>query len=90
MQAQVYNEMDADGNITQRNEQGAGNFNPNRRDSTKAAHTEVPKGVYAWTVDRLFGDIRPAELDTMPHLYQNSIYNTGVFGEYNTVGNNYT
>lgn len=90
LQAQVYNEMDADGNVTQRDEFGTGNFNPNRRDSTKASGKEVPKGVYAWTVDRRFGDIRPAELDTMPHLYQNSIYNTGVFGEYNTVGNNYT
>ena len=43
-----------------------------------------------WTVDRLFGDIRPAELDTMPHLYQNTIFNTGVYGEYNSIGNNYT
>ena len=43
-----------------------------------------------WTVDRRFGDIRPAELDTMPHLYQNSIYNTGLYGEYNTTGNNYS
>lgn len=86
-QAQVYNEMDASGNITQRDEYGA--FNPNKRDSVKN-NKEVPKGVWAWTVDRKFGDIRKTELDTMPHLYQNSIYNTGMFGEYNSIGNNYS
>ena len=87
MQAQVYQEMDANGNITQRNENNS--FNPNRRDSINN-NKEVPKGVWAWTVDRLLGDITPVELDTMPHLYQNSIYNTGRYGEYNSIGSNYT
>ena len=88
--AQVYNEMDADGNVTQRDEYGNnGNFNPNKRDSVKS-NKEIPRGVWAWTVDRRFGDIKPAPLDTMSHLYQNSIYNTGLYGEYNTTGNNYT
>ena len=88
--AQVYNEMDADGNVTQRDEYGNNsNFNPNKRDSVKS-NKEIPRGVWAWTVDRRFGDIKPAPLDTMPHLYQNSIYNTGLYGEYNTTGNNYT
>ena len=67
VQAQVYNEMDADGNINQYDESGYQNFNPNKRDSTKT-NKEVPMGVWAWKIDRLFGDIRPAELDTMPHL----------------------
>ena len=90
VQAQVYNEMDVDGNIIQRDEFGNQNqFNPNKRDSIKG-EKEVPKGVWGWKVDRLFGDIKPSELDTMPHLYQNSIYNTGLYGEYNTIGNNYT
>ncbi len=89
VQAQVYNEMDANGNINQYDEYGNQNFNPNKRDSVKG-EKEVPKGVWVWTVDRRFGDIRPAKLDTMPHLYQNSIYNTGLYGEYNTTGNNYT
>jgi len=88
LQAQIYNEIDASGNVTQRNE--SGNFNPNSRDSTKATNKVIPKGVWAWTVDRRFGDIRKSELDTMPHLYQNSIYNTGVYGEYNSIGNNYS
>ena len=90
MQAQVYNEMSEDGIITQRDESGSNrNFNPNNRDSIKG-DKEIPRGVWVWTVDRRFGDITPAEVDTMPHLYQNSIYNTGLFGEYNTTGNNYT
>ena len=89
VQAQVYNEMDVDGNINQYDESGNQNFNPNKRDSVKG-EKEVPKGVWVWTIDRRFGDIRPAEHDTMPHLYQNSIYNTGLYGEYNTTGNNYS
>ena len=86
--AQVLNEMDADGNITQRDQNQ--NFNPNKRDSVTSSNKEVPKGVWAWTVDRRFGDVRPAALDTLPHLYQNSIYATGTYGEYNTIGNNYS
>ncbi len=87
VQAQEYNEMDADGNVTRRNE--IKSFNPNRTDST-TSNKEVPKGVWAWTVDRRFGDIEPTELDTMPHLYQNSIYATGLYGEYNILSNNYS
>ena len=91
MQAQVFQELDANGNVTQSyNADGTtNNFNPNRRDSL-GSNKEVPKGVWAWTVDRKFGDITPCELDTMPHLYQNSIYNTGLDGEYNSLGSNYT
>ena len=89
MQAQTYNQMDADGNVTQRDEYGNGNFNPNKRDSTHS-NKEIPIGVRAWTVDRLFGDIQPAEPDTLPHLYQNSVHNSGLYGQYNTLGNNYT
>ena len=88
VQAQVMNQIDENGNITQTDTQN-GNFNPNKRDSTHV-NKEVPKGVWAWTVDRRFGDITPTQLDTMPHLYQNSIYATGLYGEYNTIGNNYS
>ncbi len=87
MHAQVYNQIDESGNITQRDERN-GNFNPNNRDSVK--NKEIPRSVHVWTIDRHFGDIRPAELDTMPHLYQNTIFNTGIYGEFNTIGNNYT
>lgn len=90
VQAQVYNEMDVDGNITQRNEYGShSNFNPNKRDSVKG-EKEIPIGVRLWKVDRRFGDIIPTEIDTLTHLFQNTIYNTGIYGEYNSTGSNYT
>ena len=89
VQSQTYTQMDANGNITQVDPNNTGNFNPNNRDSIHN-DKEVPKGVWAWTVDRRFGDITPTPLDTMPHLYQNRIFATGLHGEYNTIGNNYT
>ena len=85
--AQNYKQIDPDGNITERNE-GGGNFNKHKTDSTQ--NKEIPRGLHVWTIDRQFGDVRPAEIDTMPHLYMNTIFNTGVYGEYNTTGNNYT
>ena len=90
VQAQTYNQLDDSGNFTQRNEYGNNsNFNPNSNDTT-SKNKEVPYGVRFWTIDRRFGDIRPTIPDTLHHLFQNTIYNTGVYGEYNTIGNNYT
>jgi hypothetical protein len=88
VQGQVMTQMDENGQLRQSDQYG--NFNPNQRDSTKNKNVEIPRGVWAWTVDRRFGDVRPVELDTMPHLYQNSIYATGLYGEYNTIGSNFT
>lgn len=84
--AQIVDGIDANGNAQQFSQ----NFNPNRTDSTSNKNKEIPKGVWAWTVDRTFGEITPATVDTIPHLYQNSIYSTGLYGEYNTIGNNFT
>lgn len=84
--AQVFNEIDEGGQIRQRNENH--NFNKHNNDTTP--RKEIPRGLSVWTVDRKFGDIRPAVVDTMPHLFQNTIFNTGIYGEYNTTGNNYT
>ena len=90
VQAQMYNQLDDNGNFTQRDEYGNnGNFNPNSNDST-SKNKEVPYGVRFWTIDRRFGDIRPTIPDTLHHLFQNTIYNTGIYGEYNSIGNNYT
>ncbi len=86
--AQGFNQIDADGNVTQQNDNR--NFNPHNNDSTKSSGKEVPQGLYVWTVDGRFGDIRPAEPDTLQHLYMKSIFNTGLHGEYNSTGNNYT
>ena len=87
-QAQVYNQIDETGQITQRDENPNNNFNKHSKDTTR--NKEVPKGIYVWTVDRRFGDITPAQVDTMQYMYMNTIFNTGLFGEYNTTGNNYT
>lgn len=88
LSAQSFNQIDADGNITQRNERNK-NFNPHNNDTT-SNNKEVPKGIYVWTVDRKFGDVRPTEVDTLPHLYPTTTLNTGMYGDYNTTGNNYT
>ena len=82
--AQDFNEIDQQGNIRQNN----GNFNPHSNDTTR--NKEVPKGIYVWTVDRHFGDIQRIEVDTLPHLYPQSTMGTGMYGQYNTVGSNYT
>ena len=82
--AQMTNEVDANGNITQRNQ----NFNPHSNDTTK--NKVVPKGIYVWKVDRHFGDIRRIDVDTLPHLYPQSTMATGMYGQYNTAGSNYT
>ena len=84
--AQEYNQIDEMGNITQRNENR--NFNKHNNDTTK--NKDIPKGIYVWTIDRRFGDIIPAQVDTLPHLFQNTVQNTGVYRQYNTTGNNYT
>ena len=82
----TFNQIDENGNITQRNDNR--NFNKNSNDTTK--NKEIPKGHYTWTVDRKFGDVVPATPDTVHHLFVNTTFNTGFYGEYNTLGNNYT
>lgn len=62
------------------------NRNTNRRD-TLGSEKVIPKGLKVWTVDERFGDIRPAEPDTLPHLYSNDHFTSGRYTEYNTTGN---
>ena len=83
--AQFTDEMGMTDDATQR----MGTFNPNSRDTT-SQKKEIPRGLTVWTVDRHFGDIHPAEVDTMPHLFMNTTFNAGMHGEYNTIGNNYS
>lgn len=82
----TYNQIDEMGNISQRS--GNSNFNKHNNDTTR--HQEIPKGFYTWTVDRKFGNVRPVEPDTVPHLFMNTTFNSGVYGEYNHTGSNYT
>ena len=82
----IYNQIDEMGNVTQRRENQ--NFNKHNNDTTR--NKEIPKGLYVWTIDRKFGDMIPAQPDTLPHLFMNSTFNTGMYGEFNTTGSNYT
>lgn len=68
---------------------GANNtFNPNgRRDSLKSDHKEVPKGMYVWTIDQRFGDRMRVDRDTMQHLFMNTTFTKGTYGDYNYTGN---
>ena len=81
----TYNQIDEMGNVTQRNQ----NFNKHNNDTT-SSNKEVPKGLKTWTVDRKFGNVIPTEPDTLDHLFPQSLFNTGRYGEYNTIGNNYS
>ena len=83
--AQEY--IDEMGNVMERNENQR--FNPHDNDTT-SRNKVVPKGLYVWTIDRRFGDIIKAEPDTLPHLYPNTTLTTGKYGDYNTLGNNYS
>ena len=82
----TFNQIDENGNVTQRSDNR--NFNKNSNDTTK--NKEIPKGHYSWTIDRKFGDVIPATPDTLHHLFLNTTFNTGFYGEYNTLGSNYT
>lgn len=86
--AQSFSEVDETGGFTQIDNNGNRNFNKHNNDTT--GNKEIPIGLYVWTVDRKFGDITPAVPDTVPHLYMNTTFNTGLYGQYNTTGNNYT
>ena len=77
--AQGFNQIDENGTYTSSEDLL-------KRDSLKEHH-EAPRGFYVWTVDKRFGDRRPAEPDTLQHMYMNSIFNEGKYGEDNTLGN---
>ena len=81
----TYNQIDEMGNVTQRNQ----NFNKHNNDTT-SKNKEIPKGLQAWTVDRKFGNVIPTTPDTLAHLFPNSLLNSGMYGQYNTIGNNYS
>lgn len=74
-----YNEMDDNGNFRQRSSR--------QNVDSLGTDKEIPKGLKVWTVDSKFGDIRKTEPDTLSHMYMNSIFTTGKYGEYNTLGN---
>ena len=74
-----YNQIDAEGNMTSRNK-------TNRKDSLKN-EKEIPEGIKVWTIDHRFGDRKAAVPDTLSHMFMNTVFTTGLRGEYNTTGN---
>ena len=82
----TFNQIGPTGNISQRNENS--NFNKHNTDSTR--NKEIPKGYHVWRIDKKFGNVIPALPDTMPHLFMNTTFNSGTYGEYNHIGNNYS
>lgn len=60
-------------------------LNRSGKDSTNVKK-KIPKGLKVWTVDT-FGERTDAIPDTVPHLYPNSIFTNGLYGEYNNLGN---
>lgn len=73
-----FSQIDETGNVSHRN-----NHAPDSLGSDK----EIPKGIKVWTVDERFGDRIDAVPDTTSHMFMNSIFTTGLRGEYNTTGN---
>ena len=74
-----YNQIDAEGNMTSHNK-------TNRKDSLKN-EKEIPEGIKVWTIDSRFGDRKAAVPDTLSHMFMNTVFTTGLRGEYNTTGN---
>ncbi len=78
-QTDAFNQINENGEITSRD----GKVSPDSLGSDE----EIPTGIYVWTIDDRFGDITKAEPDTVPHMFMNTIFTTGLRGEFNTTGN---
>ncbi|MGP1481146.1 MAG: putative porin [Hoylesella enoeca] len=75
-----FNQIDNGGQITTSDQ---------RRKTTDSlgSDKEIPVGIKVWTVDTRFGDRKPAQVDTLSHMFMNTIFTSGLRGEYNTTGN---
>lgn len=83
IKAQNYNTLQDDGTYTSANN----NALSGHRDSTKAKDKVIPKGLKVWTLDERLGDRITARPDTLMHMFQNTIFTTGLRGEFITTGN---
>lgn len=75
--ANSYNQIDEGGNISRKKSSS----------DSLGSDKVIPKGIYEWTIDRRFGDRTPVSVDTLSHMFPNTIFTTGMRGEYNTTGN---
>ena len=80
--AQDFNQINDDGSITTAQD----NRTTMNRDTT-GTHKDIPKGLKVWTVDERFGDRFEAVPDTLHNMFMNSVFTTGLRGEFNTTGN---
>ena len=79
--AQEYNELREDGTFISANQRR------NIQDSLQSKNKEIPKGLKVWTIDDRFGDRTETIPDTLSHMFTNTVFTTGLRGEYNTTGN---
>ena len=83
--------QDSFGGLDDQFDASTNTFNPNGRSkgksSEKESKKEAPRGMCVWTIDPLFGDRIPVERDTLQHLFMNTVFTSGMHGEYNTTGN---
>ncbi len=83
--AQSFNRVSRDGTSTSNDFQG--NRSLGVSDSIQSQHKEIPRGLKVWTIDERFGDRTAAQPDTVSELFMNTFFNTGLRGEYNSLGN---
>ena len=83
--AQSFNRVSRDGTSTSNSFQG--NRSLGVSDSIQSQHKEIPRGLKVWTIDERFGDRTAAQPDTVSELFMNTFFNTGLRGEYNSLGN---
>ena len=77
-----FQQINENGDITQRGLNSGRNHGDSLHSDKK-----IPIGIKVWNVDKKFGDITPACVDTLSHMFMNSIFTTGMRGEYNSTGN---
>ena len=80
--AQNYNQLTDNGEFIQGSDAWG-----NRKDTLKAEHREIPRGLKVWTVDERLGERVAAQPDTLQHMFMNTIFTTGMRGEYSSTGN---
>ena len=80
--AQNYNQLTDNGEFIQGSDAWG-----NRKDTLKAEHREIPRGLKVWTVDERLGERVAAQPDTLRHMFMNTIFTTGMRGEYSSTGN---
>lgn len=67
-------------------DQDRNTFNSRAKNDT-ASNKKIPRGMYVWTIDQMFGERTLVDRDTLQHLFMNSTFTTGKYGQYNTTGN---